>query len=262
MPHVTHCQAALWAHIIVSHHPPITAYHLSNQAAGITWEGHCGQKTSFSGRTISVKQVGHGMLRLAAHDETYLITLPDLLIEGLWYGSPYVELTGTSHIQSTSGLVSTISYTGRGYFSGKAHSFKATIGAGGSALYTIEGEWAAKSHYKGSSPSGAKDALFWDAATEREEISVAPVDQQGPLESRRVWHTVATGIRTADYDTASRDKARIENEQRQKRKDEAANGTTHHLRHFTHIDDDHEYAALAAKFKGKPEHEDCYRFTK
>jgi hypothetical protein len=70
----------------VSHHPPITAYRLENQKAGITYEGNCAQKTSFSGRTISVKQVGHGLLRLrlpSGEDETYLITLPKLKIEGI-----------------------------------------------------------------------------------------------------------------------------------------------------------------------------------
>ncbi|EPQ30126.1 uncharacterized protein PFL1_02243 [Pseudozyma flocculosa PF-1] len=247
----------------VSHHPPITAYHIENAKAGVTLEGHCAQKTSFSGRAINVKQVGHAMMRVKtasmANEELYLITLPNLVIEGLWYGSPYVELTGTSYIQSTSGLLTTLTYTGKGYFSGKSHSFKASIGAGGSSLYNIEGEWAGVSKYKGKSLSGGKDDVFWDANTPREEIHVDDVDSQGDMESRKVWKTVANGIRTGDYDTASRDKARIENEQRNKRKDEAANGTPHQLEHFVHVDDDQEYRQLAAKFGGKPANEDAYR---
>ncbi|GAC73112.1 hypothetical protein PANT_8d00068 [Moesziomyces antarcticus T-34] len=247
----------------VSHHPPVTDYAIENATAGVTLEGHCAQKTSFSGRTISVKQVGHAVLRLklpgSANEELYLITLPNLLIEGLWYGSPYVELTGNSYIQSTTGLLTTLSYTGKGYFSGKAHSFKATIGAGGNTLHTVEGEWAGVCKYKGKSPSGGSNEVFWDASTEREEVSVEPVEKQGAMESRNVWKTVANGIRTQDYDTASKDKARIENEQRQKRKDEAAAGTPHQLEHFVHVDDDQEYAQLAAMFKGQPAHEDAYR---
>jgi hypothetical protein len=38
-----------------------------------------------------VKQVGHTILRVALPSgevESYLITLPKLRIEGLWYGSP------------------------------------------------------------------------------------------------------------------------------------------------------------------------------
>ncbi|SPC67903.1 related to KES1 - Member of an oxysterol-binding protein family [Ustilago sp. UG-2017b] len=245
----------------VSHHPPVTAYHIENKNAGVTLEGHCGQKTSFSGRTIQVKQVGHAMLRVkvAGKEELYLITLPNLLIEGLWYGSPYVELTSNSYIQSTTGLLTTLSYTGKGYFSGKAHSFKATIGAGGNTLYTVEGEWAGVCKYKGNSPSGGSNQVFWDASTEREEVSVEAVEKQGEMESRKVWKTVANGIRTGDFDTASKDKARIENAQRQKRKDEAAAGTPHQLTYFVHVDDDQEYSQLAAMFKGQPATEDAYR---
>ncbi|KAJ1022480.1 hypothetical protein NDA16_003469 [Ustilago loliicola] len=245
----------------VSHHPPVTAYHIENKTAGVTLEGHCAQKTSFSGRTIQVKQVGHAVLRVKVADkeELYLITLPNLLIEGLWYGSPYVELTGNSYIQSTTGLLTTLSYTGKGYFSGKAHSFKATISAGGNTLHTVEGEWAGVCKYKGKSPSGGSNEVFWDASTEREEVSVEPVEKQGEMESRNVWKTVADGIKTGDFDTASKDKARIENAQRQKRKDEAAVGTPHQLEYFVHVDDDKEYSQLAAMFKGQPATEDAYR---
>jgi len=71
-----------------------------------------------------------------------------LRIDGLWYGSPYIELAETSYIQSSTGWLARfvpphppttvlqswlthpslqIEYKGRGYFSGKSHSFKATL---------------------------------------------------------------------------------------------------------------------------------------
>ncbi|PWN51387.1 protein KES1 [Violaceomyces palustris] len=247
----------------VSHHPPVTAYHIENAKAGVSLEGHNAQKTSFSGRTIQVKQVGHAILRVkpqgSSEEELYLLTLPNLLIEGLWYGSPYVELSGSSYIQSSAGLTATVNYAGKGYFSGKAHSFKATIGSGSNALYTIEGEWVGTSKFKGKSPSGKKDEVFWDASTPREELEVQAIDSQGPMESRNIWKHVADGIRSGDYEAASKDKSRIENEQRQKRKDEAAAGTPHQLEYFVHLDDDKEYAELAAHFGGKPANEDGYR---
>lgn len=36
----------------VSHHPPITAYYMENKQAGVSLNGHSGQKTSFSGGSI------------------------------------------------------------------------------------------------------------------------------------------------------------------------------------------------------------------
>jgi hypothetical protein len=42
--------------------------------------------------------------------EEYLITLPRLRIDGIWYGSPYIELTDTSYIQSSTGWLSTVRF--------------------------------------------------------------------------------------------------------------------------------------------------------
>ena len=38
----------------VSHHPPITAYHISNESRKITLQGHSAQKTSFSGELFAL----------------------------------------------------------------------------------------------------------------------------------------------------------------------------------------------------------------
>ena len=102
-----------------------------------------------TGGNIIVKQVGHTTLTVSLPDgtkEDYPITLPRLCIEGLWYGSSYIELSETSCIQSSSGWLSTIKYQGKGYFSGKSHSFKADltppIGSGSSLqASSFEGQW-------------------------------------------------------------------------------------------------------------------------
>ena len=38
----------------VSHHPPITAYYISNESRKITLQGHSAQKTSFSGESLAL----------------------------------------------------------------------------------------------------------------------------------------------------------------------------------------------------------------
>ena len=95
----------------VSHHPPITAYRIANESKGLVLTGHSAQKTSFSAGSIIVKQIGHAVLNVKLADdqtEEYLITLPRLRIDGLWYGSPYIELAETSYIQSSTGWLSTV----------------------------------------------------------------------------------------------------------------------------------------------------------
>jgi len=240
----------------VSHHPPITAYHITNDAKGIVLNGHSAQKTSFSGGSIIVKQVGHAVLTVklpSGGQEEYLITLPRLRIDGLWYGSPYIELVDTSHIQGSNGWQSVIEYKGKGYFSGTSHSFKATVShPAHSSERIIQGTWHTTSTDKSTG------AIFHDVTSPKEEVTVAPVEQQGECESRRLWKIVAKGIREGDFEAAAKDKSRIENEQRQRRRDEAAAGTTWALKHFKHINEDPTYERLAAMFSGNPATEDAY----
>lgn len=141
------------------------------------------------------------------------------------WGSPYIELVETNAIQSSTGftaqasrsiyssypavrvlLILQIDYKGRGWVSGKAHTFKATLqNASHKTVQTYEGQWTGTSHIGGS-----KGPLFLDTAAPKEEVQVAPVDQQGPWESRRLWQSVAKGIKGGQYDTAGAEKSRIE----------------------------------------------------
>ncbi|KAG2123434.1 hypothetical protein DEU56DRAFT_51531 [Suillus clintonianus] len=242
----------------VSHHPPITAYRIENLEKGVILTGHNAQKTSFSGGSIIVKQVGHAVLSVtlpSGETEEYLITLPRLRIDGLWYGSPYIELAETSYIQSSAGWLSTIEYKGKGYFSGKSHTFKATLTPPAhihTSPHVIEGTWHTTSK---DSHSGA---AFHDVTSPKEEITVAPVEDQSEFESRKLWHGVAKGIREGDFETAATFKGKIENEQRQRRRDEAAGGTTWELKHFKHVDNDPVYERLGRLFKANPPTEDAY----
>lgn len=242
----------------VSHHPPITAYRIENFEKGVTLTGHSAQKTSFSGGSIIVKQVGHAVLTVSLPSgeiEEYLITLPRLRIDGLWYGSPYIELAETSYIQSSTGWLSTIEYKGKGYFSGKSHSFKATLTPPShihTSPYVIEGTWHTTSK---ESHSGA---VFHDVTSPKEEITVAPVEEQGEWESRKLWFGVAKGIREGDFESAATFKGKIENEQRQRRRDESAGGTTWELKHFKHVEHDPVYERLGKLFKANPPTEDGY----
>ncbi|THH18219.1 hypothetical protein EW146_g2718 [Bondarzewia mesenterica] len=243
----------------VSHHPPITAYYITNPSKGLALQGHSAQKTSFSGGSIIVKQIGHAVLTVNLADgqkEEYTITFPRLRIDGLWYGSPYIELAETSYIQSSAGWLSTIEYKGKGYFSGKSHTFKALVSPPGSnnTAYTFEGQW----HL--TSKDLKNGTTFTDVTGEKEEVTVRPVDSQDDWESRKLWYSVAKGIREGDFESASREKSKIENEQRQRRRDEVAAATSWQLRHFKHHESDPVYESLGRLFRANPSVEDVYIF--
>ena len=199
----------------VSHHPPITAYCITNASKALVLTGHNAQKTTFTSGSIVVKQVGHAILahkRPNGTIEKYLITLPRLRIDGLWYGSPYIELTDTSYIVSSTGYTSTIEYKGKGYFGGKSHQYKATlVGPTGATTVVADGAWdsvskvtSTKTRYAGTGE------VFVDVTSPKEEVTVKPIEEQGEWETRKLWELVAKGIRTGDFDLASREKTKIE----------------------------------------------------
>jgi hypothetical protein len=195
-----------------------------------------------SAGSIIVKQIGHAILTIQSNDgelERYLITLPRLRIDGLWYGSPYIELADTSYVIG-GGYISTLEYRGKGYFSGKSHSFKSTTvpipgqGGAGPKEVAVEGTWHESCKYtKGGS------GTFYEVPVNKEEvIPLEWCDELGEYETRKLWNLVAKGIREGDFDLASKDKSRIENEQRQKRKEEQSAGTKWELKHFEHKEND------------------------
>jgi len=244
----------------VSHHPPINAYYIENKAAKVSLQGHCAQKTSFSGKSINVKQVGHAIMRITLPDgkvESYLCTLPKLRIEGLLFGSPSVELSESSDIHGSTGWHTHIEYKGRGWTGGKSHSFTASVAPSANEAmskkptHVIEGVWTGASSFT-SGPRAKKPFADASAANTTREIEVAPIDSQGPMESRRVWRDVADGIRKGQFDQASAAKSKLENDQRQKRKDEVAGSKPFQLAFFTHVESDEDYAILAAGFGHTP----------
>ncbi|RCK67210.1 Oxysterol-binding 4 [Candida viswanathii] len=229
----------------VSHHPPVTAYAIKNKKHGVVLQGYNGITSSISTTSINIKQYGHALLEHPEIGETFLVTLPPLHIEGLITASPFVELEGTSYIQSSTGYVAVIEYSGRGWISGKKNTFKARIyrdemasANKENALVSIQGQWSGKSYIaKGYSSPNSKDEVFYDASKNvTHHLQVKPIEEQNKLESRRAWAKVAEAIKKADYNLIATEKSLIENEQRDLRKAEKEAGITWETRWFDKVD--------------------------
>ncbi|KAL2020151.1 hypothetical protein VTK56DRAFT_8675 [Thermocarpiscus australiensis] len=226
----------------VSHHPPATAYNITNLPSGVRLEGYNAQKASFS-KTINIRQIGHAVLTVpvpSGEDDTYLITLPSLHIEGLLLGSPFIELDGSSYIVSSTGFTAKVDYSGRGWLSGKKNSFTATLyptGKEKDVLFNVAGQWSKTFEiHSGAAKHNNKDSLveIWDPSqVPTSQLIVAPIEKQHPLESRRAWAKVAAAIAKGDLDTVSVEKSKIENAQREMRAKEKAEGRTWERRYFT-----------------------------
>lgn len=229
----------------VNHHSPVTGYAMQNKNADILIEGYNGVRASMGATSLNVKQYGHTVLHLKKYKEDFLLTLPPLHIEGLLTGSPMVELEQQSYIQSSSGYYAVFEYTGKGFFTGKSHAFKCRIYKNYSyshnkynALYTLAGHWNTVSYInKGyETPTNTSQVFVNSTNLNGQDLIVKPISEQHPLESRRAWEKVAEAIRLGNMKLISREKSRIENQQRAQRKEEEANGTVWKRRWFDSVD--------------------------
>ncbi|CAO0794709.1 unnamed protein product [Mucor circinelloides] len=229
----------------VSHHPPVSGFYIENKEAGVIVNGHDGQKTRFSGTQMLVDQIGYCTLKLTERDETYLFTLPSVSVNGIWYAAPYVELYGTSFVQSTSGFSASIEYTTKGWISGEVHHFKASVTHESLSTPTvIEGQWTGKS----TLTKNKKTEDFLDLTTlEKPKPFVRPVEEQDELESRRIWQKVSDALKAGDYATASSEKSAIENQQRALRKERETSETKWVPKHFNSVNGEAIYGDLREK---------------
>ncbi|CBF83826.1 hypothetical protein AN2877.2 [Aspergillus nidulans FGSC A4] len=244
----------------VSHHPPATAYAIRNEKHGVQLQGYNAQKASFSS-TIYIKQIGHALYTLTppgadkndpAQQEKYVITLPALHVESLIYGNPFMELEKSTYIVSSTGYISKISYSGKGWVSGKKNTFTASLYKESEGekkpLYTVDGQW--------SNTFTIKDArIKKDVETvsvqdlQTTPLTLAPIEEQDLYESRRAWSDVAANIETGNMDAVSAAKGKIENAQRELRKVEKAEGREWERRFFERVDEnqDQQFLELARK---------------
>lgn len=237
------CEGVADGVVSQSHHPPATAYNITNLPTGVRLEGYNAQKASFS-KTINIKQIGHAVLRVpvpsGAEPDVYLITLPSLHIEGLIFGSPFIELDGSSYITSSTGFTAKIDYSGKGWLSGKKNSLSAVLHPTGKEkdiLYNVSGQWTKTFEIHSGPAKGNSNGNLvevWDP--EKAPISkliIEPIEKQHPLESRRAWAKVADGIAKGDLESVGAEKSKIENAQRELRIKEKAEGRSWERRYFT-----------------------------
>ncbi|KAL2860608.1 hypothetical protein BJX68DRAFT_225731 [Aspergillus pseudodeflectus] len=244
----------------VSHHPPVTAYAIRNEKHGVQLQGYNAQKASFSS-TIFIKQIGHALLTITppgadkndpSQQEQYVITLPPLHVESLIYGTPFMELEKSTYIVSSTGYISKINYSGKGWLSGKKNTFNASLYKESEGekkpLYTIEGQWSDTFTIKDArTKKEVETVAVKDLKTT--PLTVTPIEQQDLYESRRAWRDVAANIETGNMDAVSHAKGKIENAQRELRKAEKAEDREWERRFFDRVDENYDplFSALAQK---------------
>ncbi|KAI8366329.1 hypothetical protein EDC96DRAFT_508571 [Choanephora cucurbitarum] len=202
----------------VCHHPPISAFYLEDEKAGVSLNGHSGQKSKFKGTSIKVEQVGRAVLYLKQFDEQYMIDFPDLMIRGVLTGGSFIELSGICTIIGSNNTKAVIEFVPKPWFGGEYNHIKGSLYADNKLQYTLSGRWSHESYY--SRPNSEQKELLFDAKAEpMAERVTAPVEEQNEYETHRVWGPVTKALEEKNFKAANVEKTKIEDWQRKVRKE-------------------------------------------
>lgn len=119
-------------------------------------------------------------------------------------------------------------------------------------LYKIDGQWTEAWQIKeGDGKKAPVIDTFDPKVTKTTPLTVAPIEQQDDMETRRAWKKVSDAINKGDMDLTSAEKTIIENRQREMRKQEKEAGREWERRYFTRSDKFPLFEQLAKKV-GEP----------
>jgi hypothetical protein len=199
----------------VSHHPPISAFFYSNPANGILVEGELSPKAKFLGNSAATMMDGGS--EIFCKNDSFLVTNPNVYARSILFGNMYMELGDTCTITSQKHDVKcTIEFKQQGYFRGDKDVVQGTVYHDGELIYKIKGKWSEKTI--AVDVKGNEFVLF-----EKPEIPVPErifLQNQEDWESKkylkltRLWSKVAQSVRVNDHETATKEKLKIEDNQR------------------------------------------------
>lgn len=200
----------------------------------------------------SIELVTEGKVRVSLHDqdEQYSWTPASCVLRNLIAGEKYVEPSGTMMIRNeTTGSHAVATFKVKGIFSGRsdevsvvlfdAHGSQVQLGLTGkwteSLLLTSDGISTNKQIWKTGSlvPDALKCYGFTTFAASLNEMNLRDKDAIAPTDSRR--RPDQRAAEDCDYDTAEDLKARLEEAQRQRRKDMEEQGQEWEPAWFTRI---------------------------
>ncbi|KAI5445996.1 hypothetical protein KIW84_014004 [Lathyrus oleraceus] len=204
----------------VSHHPPVTALHATDQKENIEIIWCQRPVPKFYGTSVEAQVHGKRELKLLNHGETYEMNCPHLLFRIL--PIPGADWVGTVDIRCLeTGLVAELTYKSSHSFLGLGGNHKVIKGkildsSSLKVLYEIDGHWDRIVKLKDR--KNGKVRVIYDA-TEVISGLKAPIlkDEEcvWPTESVHVWSELSQAIMNKDWEKAREEKQVVEGEKRE-----------------------------------------------
>jgi len=233
----------------VSHHPPISAYHLENQKLGIRIQGSAEISPKFMGNSVEVPFKGERKLQLESCKEEYVMTVPNLQYRGLFVGSRGAEWVGHVSVccQQTN-LVCKLHFKPLGWLGlwGGWHHVEGHIkqtrrkqlGLTKDLLFKISGQWD-KVLYLNDAKTGDTSTLYdFEFSKAKKSTAAKLCLSHLDTDSKKVWKKLSEALQEGEMRAANKEKSAIENNQRRLRQERAAKGLLWEPRFFRRVQQD------------------------
>uniref|UniRef100_A0A4W2BQI4 Oxysterol-binding protein n=1 Tax=Bos indicus x Bos taurus TaxID=30522 RepID=A0A4W2BQI4_BOBOX len=212
----------------VSHHPPVSAFHVSNRKDGFCISGSITAKSRFYGNSLSALLDGKATLTFLNRAEDYSLTMPYAHCKGILYGTMTMELGGRVTIEcEKNSLQAELEFKLKPFFGGSTsiNQISGKITSGEEVLARLTGHWDREVFIKEEGRGGPE--LFWNPSEEvrRQRLKRYTVllEEQTELESERLWQHVTRAISEGDQHKATQEKFSLEEAQRQRARERQQN---------------------------------------
>ncbi|XP_021114164.1 oxysterol-binding protein-related protein 8 isoform X5 [Heterocephalus glaber] len=208
----------------VSHHPPISAFYVSNRKDGFCLSGSILAKSKFYGNSLSAILEGEARLTFLNRGEDYVMTMPYAHCKGILYGTMTLELGGTVNITCQKTGYSAILEFKLKPFLGSSdcvNQISGKLKLGKEVLATLEGHWDSEVFINDKKTDNSE--VFWNPTPDIKQWRLirhtVKFEEQDDFESEKLWQRVTRAINAKDQTEATQEKYVLEEAQRQAARD-------------------------------------------
>ncbi|XP_076862694.1 oxysterol-binding protein-related protein 8 isoform X3 [Brachyhypopomus gauderio] len=203
----------------VSHHPPVSAFYVSNRKDGFCVSGSILAKSKFYGNSLSAILEGEARLTFLNRGEDYVMNMPYAHCKGILYGTMTLELAGqVTIICEKTGYSAQLEFKLKPFLGSNdsVNQISGKIKLGKEVLATLEGHWDSEI-FINDKKTGVMDT-FWNPTSELRQSRLprctVPLEEQSEFESERLWQHVTRAINNKDQTEATNEKFILEEAQR------------------------------------------------
>jgi hypothetical protein len=230
-PHQDNSSRTFFVSEQVSHHPPVSAFYVSNRKDGFCVNGSILCKSKFYGNSTQIILDGTAVLTFLERGEEYTMSFPYVNCKGILIPPIVLELGGKVFIQcEKTGYRTDLEFKLKPFWRSSDHLnvLSGKIKMGKETILTFDGHWDGEVWLSDKKASVSKPELLWNpdqsVRASRLKRNVVDPNSQLEFESERLWQKVTVAISNDDQEGATAEKAVLEDRQRLEAKQRKAAG--------------------------------------